>query len=552
MDADNGWVKPTLFRKGYSQNPTNVTRIARAIADEDEDHHAQIVYYQAGVGTGIGLYNHLLGGGTGLGLAENIREAYAFLASNYREEDPGRPGVAPDSIFLIGFSRGAFTARSIGGLIGAIGLLKKRAMPLFYEVFLDWENAGRSDYTPLFFDRYFERYTDVEKKQPNLDLARDKDRIGEYLDEYMNLLLGLGLTQEVQVKCIGVWDTVGALGIPINPVIQRVLPFLPSFIKDYSWFDTNLDRHVNNAFQALALDEHRFPYSPTVWEKPEDPKCKTNLRQVWFPGAHSNVGGSYADSGIADITLAWMMDQLSGNSTTHPDDRKPLDWIKFDDGYIDDWTTSELAWQELRKPDPYRGWAMGRVYDSNNFPQSLIGTQTRAPGRSHPMDWRTGKPLAHRLLRDTNEYVHASVRARVDLGGAGIEPDWAAALPHGPGLMPWIRHLWRRVTGSRAPAYRPHAPGGPLADWRLEDGHAAHAHPNLDIDLAGQREVRWVYTGAEACEVKVMPEDRLGPFELRLLRRDQEMAGRVMRRSGVLSWRREGSRGRSPRPSRTL
>ena len=562
MDADNGWVKP-LFRKGYSQNPTNVTRIARAISSEDDDHHSQIVYYQAGIGTGIGLYSHLMGGGTGLGLAENIREAYAFLASNYREEDPDRPGVPPDSIFLIGFSRGAFTVRSIAGLIGAIGLLKKRAMPHFYEAMLDWEHAGDGKYTPLFFDRYFAHHKDVEPKKPSLELARDKNRIGEYLDEYLDLLLSLGLTQEVQVKCIGVWDTVGALGIPINPVLQRIFPFLPSFIKDYSWFDTNLDRHINNAFQALALDEHRFPYSPTIWEKPKDPKCKTNLKQVWFPGAHSNVGGSYADSGMADITLAWMMDQLSGNTSTAPEDRRPLDWIKFDEKYIEYWTECELDWYEKHKRDAYKGWAMGRVYDSNNFPQSLIGTKIRTPGRSHPIDWQTGKPLTHRLLRETNEYVHASVRARMDLGGNDIEPDWTKVFPSGLGVSPWLKHFYRRLTGTKTPPYRPHVKGGPLQDWDLEDGHASHAKPNGDIDMSAEHEVKWVYRGEGECRDKVMREDRLGPFEQRLLRKDQEVAGRVMRSNGVLSWKRDeggdggaegkrDSRGRSPRPSRTL
>ena len=555
MDADNGWVKP-LFRKGYSQNPSNVTRIARAISSEDDDHHAQVVYYQAGIGTGIGLYSHLMGGGTGLGLAENIREAYAFLASNYREEDSDRPGVPPDSIFLIGFSRGAFTARSIAGLIGAIGLLKKKAMPHFYEAFLDWENAGRSNYTPLFFDRYFEHHDDVEKKKPDIELARDRNRIKQYLDEYLDLLLSLGLTQEVQVKSIGVWDTVGALGVPINPIIQRLFPFLPSFIKEYSWFDTNLDRHINNAFQALALDEHRYPYSPTIWEKPNDPKCKTNLKQVWFPGAHSNVGGSYADSGVADITLAWMMDQLSGNSTAGPDDRRPLDWIKFDESYIDYWTEEEVDWNESHKDEQYRGWAMGRVYDSNSFPQSLIGTKIRTPGRNHPTDWQTGKPLKHRMLRDTNEYVHSSVRVRIDFGGNGVEPDWAKTFPNGLGMMPWVKHLYRRLTGAKIPTYRPHVPGGPLQDWHLEDGHESHAKPNLDIDMSSERRVRWVYDGSERCDQPIMREDHLGPFEQRLLKRDQEIAGRVVRSNGVLSWQREraedGSRRRSPRPSRTL
>ena len=312
MDSDNGWVRGSWGQRGHPQSPSNVTRISRAIKSEDDDHHPQIVYYQAGIGAGIGLYNHLVGGGTGLGLEENIREAYAFLASNYRENDLDRPGVDPDSIFLIGFSRGAFTARSIAGLIGAVGILKKRAMPHFYEVFSDWENAGNKDHQPMFFDSYFEHHKDVEKVKPPDSLARDKTQIDHYLGEYLKILLSLDLTQEAQIKCIGVWDTVGALGIPINPLLQRVFPFLPSFVREYSWFDTRLDRHVENAFQALALDEHRFPYSPTLWEKWKG--CPTNLKQVWFPGAHSNIGGSYADAGMADITLAWMMDQLSGNT----------------------------------------------------------------------------------------------------------------------------------------------------------------------------------------------------------------------------------------------
>lgn len=135
QDSDNGYVKGKWGKPGHMQNPTNVTRIARAIKSEDDAHHPQIVYYQAGVGTGIGLWARLAGGGAGVGLSEHIREAYGFLVNNYREYDPGAPGLDADSIFLIGFSRGAFTARSIGGLIGAVGLLKKKAMQHFYQIF---------------------------------------------------------------------------------------------------------------------------------------------------------------------------------------------------------------------------------------------------------------------------------------------------------------------------------------------------------------------------------------------------------------------------------
>lgn len=279
LDSDNGWVKGRWGKRGHVAIPSNVTRISRAIASEDDDHHPQVVYYQNGIGTGIGPYNRLAGGGTGLGLAENIREAYSFLASNYSEHDRLVPDR--DSIFLIGFSRGAFTARSIGGLIGAVGILKKEAMEHFYEIFRDWQNAGNPHYTPTFFDSYFSDQDDStpKKVKPESELAADQSRINEYMDEYRRLLLNLNLTQEANVKCIGVWDTVGALGIPVNPLLQGLFPFLPSFVREYSWFDTTLDNHIEHAFQALALDERRFPYSPAVWEK--KPGTSTNLKQVW-------------------------------------------------------------------------------------------------------------------------------------------------------------------------------------------------------------------------------------------------------------------------------
>lgn len=142
QDSDSGWVKGRWGQPGHLQNPSNVTRISRAIKPEDSEHHAQIVYYQAGIGTGLGIKDQLLGGSTGLGLSEHIREAYYFLANNY---SPG------DSIFLVGFSRGSFTARSLGGLIGNLGLLNKRGLPHFYEVFLDWTDAGNQNRQALPF-----------------------------------------------------------------------------------------------------------------------------------------------------------------------------------------------------------------------------------------------------------------------------------------------------------------------------------------------------------------------------------------------------------------
>jgi uncharacterized protein (DUF2235 family) len=113
---------------------------------EGTDRHPQVVYYQAGVGSSSwSSYDQLFGGGLAYGLSENVREAYSFLVDNflYDEADDIR-----DKIFLIGFSRGAFTARSIGGMVASIGLLEKQALDYFYYIFEDFENVGLAGYQP--------------------------------------------------------------------------------------------------------------------------------------------------------------------------------------------------------------------------------------------------------------------------------------------------------------------------------------------------------------------------------------------------------------------
>jgi uncharacterized protein (DUF2235 family) len=542
MDADSGWVKGKGGSSGHPQTPSNVTRIARAMKDQDDAHHQQIVYYQAGIGTGIGMYDHIMGGGTGAGLSENIREAYSFLVSNYSEHDKLKQ---PDSIFLLGFSRGAFTARSIGGFIGAVGILKKVAMPFFYEIFQDWANAGNPKRPPRFFDTYYRLNPELEKTLPPPEFVGKKDKINEYMQSYREILLSLSLTQEVRVKCIGVFDTVGALGIPINPVLQRLIPFLPSFIREYRWFDTTIDDHVENAFQALGLDERRFPYSPAVWERPEG--CRTNLKQVWFAGAHSNVGGSYADQGMADLTLVWMMDQLAGHTRPADKDFHPLDWIHFDDAYIRNFRHLQVAqYQQSDNPPPSpRGWAKGRVYDSLTFPQSLAGQRVRAPGRYCRADYESGV-LTKDLMRNTHEYVHASVRYRIDVGGSPLESNWASAFPRGLSFQPYIQWLSRKLTtNTRTPTYLPDRRKGPLSKWKLVDGHARHDVPNGVLD-GPATPAKWVWTGASEVDKREMPEDNLGPWEVMLKDQDREARGVLdVSAAGVAGKVREYSHGKT-------
>jgi hypothetical protein len=108
---------------------------------------------------------------------------------------------------------------------------------------------------------------------------------------------------KIQVQACAVWDTVGSLGIPNVAFLAKL--GLPHSTKEYKFYDTNLSGCIKHAFQALALDEHRTPFSPAVWERVHMEKATIDLRQVWFPGSHANCGGGYADQEIANISLAW-------------------------------------------------------------------------------------------------------------------------------------------------------------------------------------------------------------------------------------------------------
>lgn len=186
-------------------------------------------------------------------MGDNVREAYSFLANNYHHGD---------EIFLIGFSRGAFTARSIAGLIGEIGLLTKKGLHTLPEVFKDVQHRRDPRYEP----------NNPNVPFPNKPSASDP----RYADE----LERRGLTRlDVPIKAIGVWDTVGSLGTPRVGWLTKV-GLQSSESKEMSFYDTKLANCVENAFQALALDEKRSAFSPAVWEKPEG--NRTTLRQVWY------------------------------------------------------------------------------------------------------------------------------------------------------------------------------------------------------------------------------------------------------------------------------
>jgi hypothetical protein len=247
--CDGTWNKPD--REGHT---TNVVRMVRSIKTESVDGIPQIVYYHPGVGTG-NFFDRLIGGSVGVGLSENVRSGYAFILNNYRDGD---------EIFLFGFSRGAYTVRSIAGIIGHVGLLRKHHMESFDAV---WD--------------YYCLPVDERDKVEQAFLKNFSDRVTR---------------DDVNVRCIGVWDTVGALGIPDSRFCQNL----------FSFHDTNLGPRVEHAYQALAIDEERCAFEPAIWKPCEVHRPDQVLEQVWFPGVHSNIGGGYKEHGLSDAAFLWM------------------------------------------------------------------------------------------------------------------------------------------------------------------------------------------------------------------------------------------------------
>lgn len=267
---------------------TNVERLWRLVATADPAGNAQVCKYVAGVGVHPGL-RHWLGGVFGLGLAGNVKEGYQWLSEAWRHGD---------EIWLFGFSRGAYTARSLGGLIRKCGLPLPGA-------------DGRI--TGVAVDSAYAYYRN--KVRPGMR-EDGTDPTAEWRVQHH--------AREVTIRFIGVWDTVGSLGIP------GVASWVPFARSRYAFHDTELSRIVAFAYQALALDEHRADFKPTKWTRPasslapgEAPVAwkpeQTEVEQRWFVGAHSDVGGGEQTDGaghspdtLPDITLAWMQAKAIG------------------------------------------------------------------------------------------------------------------------------------------------------------------------------------------------------------------------------------------------
>ena len=263
--CDGTWNTPGQTDRGIPA-PTNVTKLYNAVAEHGADGIEQKKYYHPGVGTDPGWRSKLFGGGLGKGLDNNIKSAYRFLADHY---------ASGDEIYLFGFSRGAYTVRSLGGLVSGFGILDTTDLS-------EAEIWGRID--KLYDDGYRRGRTHVG----NAWAFRPPPQ-GE---------------EKIPIRFIGVWDTVGALGIPDDLGLLNLLDRK----HDYTFHDTMLGKNTQTARHAIAMDERRASFQPTLWTNVEG----RDVKQLWFPGVHSDVGGGYAHAGLSDGALAWMIGEAGG------------------------------------------------------------------------------------------------------------------------------------------------------------------------------------------------------------------------------------------------
>jgi len=331
--CDGTWNRADQNKQGHPC-PTNVVKLALRMARHSEDRH-QVVYYGQGVGTG-GSLDKITGGAFGDGLLDNLCAAYRFIVLNYEPDD---------EIYLFGFSRGAYTARSLVGMIRKCGILAlKHARHYRSAVQLYCDAQHPSAESPLTFRRSYSIRGD----------------------------------EEIKVKFLGVWDTVGALGIPM-----RGLRSLTAH--KYKFHDVELSGCVESAYQALAIDERRAPFEAARWAYV--PKPGQKVAQTWFVGAHSDIGGGYPHSecGLSDIAMQWMQESAEAEG------------LRIDAGVAQEY--------------PYRPNPTAQIHNSKTGPYRLTPGIDRVIGvRAKP----TEQPGPHDNEIDDTQSIHRSVLQRWD------------------------------------------------------------------------------------------------------------------------------------------
>lgn len=277
--------------------PTNIVRLKRMIKMRDAGNRVQVVNYIRGIGT-YSKPENVVGGLGGYGIERHIRQAYEFISDNYDR-------AAGDQIFLFGFSRGAYTVRSLAGLLHEWGIIPKDKMHQFPKVYEYYKEGKPEDPNKLFeYEKFFQ---DIHGMTQNEYQAFEQDRASRisalqqqgHREESVRMPNEAVFidTKSIPVWFLGVWDTVASLGYP-DPIFDIV------YQTERDYHQVKLPPNVSMACQALAIHELRSQFKPVLWTHCEHYQL---VAQVWFPGAHSDVGGGQVNDNLSNLSLKWML-----------------------------------------------------------------------------------------------------------------------------------------------------------------------------------------------------------------------------------------------------
>jgi Uncharacterized conserved protein len=382
---------------------TNVWRVFQSLDLTDS---SQVAVYDDGVGTSSFKPLAVVGGAFGYGLKRNVLDLYTFLCRNYR---------ADAQIFAFGFSRGAYTIRVITGLIANQGLVP-------YESEAQLRRHAKAAYRAYRSNRF---RTLLRVEYP-FRRVRDgiiwlRDRVAERIRGWTPYSK-VKRIQPVQIRFLGLWDTVAAYGMPIEEltttISQWIWPLeLPS---------RELVKEVKRACHAISIDDERTTFHPLIWtEKDVRPPPKQpnsagkvgrwveheQISQIWFSGAHSNVGGGYPDDSLSYVPLSWMLGEakrcglrIKENPPWGPGATSPLDPVHEPDAF--------KQARSARDKD-------GRLYDSR---KGLGGYYRYGPRKIHDLCNVSRSWISDYEVEVKVPKIHCSVFERIKNGAHGYAP----------------------------------------------------------------------------------------------------------------------------------
>ncbi len=280
-------------QEGGRGHDTNIYKLFRMLEDRTQN---QVVFYDQGLGTD---WHKVTGNAMGVGFSKNILQCYRFIYDNFE---------AGDRLFLLGFSRGAATVRSLSNFIHYFGILPKARPELIRRAWKLYK-AGRQERPPEQPVEEADQSLLSRVAQRGFELIdRTTERVEsafrEPLSEKANKFVREHPNQWVSIEFLGVWDTVPALGLVPLAGLNLLINNIPWW--KHRFHDFNLHESVKNAYHALAIDDDRLWFHPTIWKS-----CKPGqkVEQVWFSGSHTDVGGGFMAAGLSDISLEWMVEK---------------------------------------------------------------------------------------------------------------------------------------------------------------------------------------------------------------------------------------------------